>query len=61
MDPSLAIHLDRQENFAFNKETQLFPIAGLIAAELNRNGGVDLSSNELNKVRVVTFCDRFQW
>lgn len=39
--PTLAIHLDRQENFAFNKETQLFPIAGLIAAELNRNGGTD--------------------
>ena len=34
--PSLAVHLDRQETFAFNKETQLFPIAGLIAAELNR-------------------------
>jgi aspartyl aminopeptidase len=32
--PTLAIHLDRQENFAFNKETQLFPIAGLIAAEV---------------------------
>jgi aspartyl aminopeptidase len=32
----LAIHLDRQENFSFNKETQLFPIAGLVAAELNR-------------------------
>ncbi|KAL8782162.1 MAG: hypothetical protein Q9213_005633 [Squamulea squamosa] len=36
--PTLAIHLDRQETFAFNKETQLFPIAGLIAAELNRTG-----------------------
>lgn len=34
--PTLAIHLDRQENFSFNKETQLFPIAGLAAAELNR-------------------------
>lgn len=34
--PTLAIHLDRQETFAFNKETQLFPIAGLISAELNR-------------------------
>ncbi|OJJ48570.1 hypothetical protein ASPZODRAFT_61744 [Penicilliopsis zonata CBS 506.65] len=34
--PTLAIHLDRQETFAFNKETQLFPIAGLAAAELNR-------------------------
>ncbi|KAI2763075.1 hypothetical protein DTO006G1_2214 [Penicillium roqueforti] len=39
--PTLAIHLDRQENFSFNKETQLFPIAGLIAAELNRNDGAD--------------------
>ncbi|KAI9045587.1 M18 family aminopeptidase [Aspergillus affinis] len=36
--PTLAIHLDRQETFAFNKETQLFPIAGLVAAELNRTG-----------------------
>ncbi|KAI4158889.1 MAG: hypothetical protein L6R39_000448 [Caloplaca ligustica] len=37
--PTLAIHLDRQENFTFNKETQLFPIAGLVAAELNRTSG----------------------
>lgn len=36
--PTLAIHLDRQEKFEFNKETQLFPIAGLAAAELNRTG-----------------------
>jgi aspartyl aminopeptidase len=34
--PTLAIHLDRQENFQFNKETQLFPIAGLATTELNR-------------------------
>ena len=34
--PTLAIHLDRQEKFEFNKETQLFPIAGLVSAELNR-------------------------
>ena len=34
--PTLAIHLDRQEKFEFNKETQLFPIAGLVAAEVNR-------------------------
>lgn len=33
--PTLAIHLDRQEPFAFDKETQLFPIAGLVAAELD--------------------------
>jgi aspartyl aminopeptidase len=30
--------LDRQETFSFNKETQLFPIAGLVAAELERQG-----------------------
>ncbi|KAL5360018.1 peptidase M18 [Aspergillus floccosus] len=36
--PTLAIHLDRQETFSFNKESQLFPIAGLVAAELNRTG-----------------------
>lgn len=36
--PTLAIHLDRQEKFEFNKETQLFPIAGLVAAELTRQG-----------------------
>lgn len=34
--PTLAVHLDRQETFSFNKETQLFPIAGLVAAELRR-------------------------
>lgn len=39
--PTLAIHLDRQETFSFNKETQLFPIAGLIAAELNRQEKTD--------------------
>ena len=36
--PTLAIHLDRQEPFTFSKETQLFPIAGLVAAELDRQG-----------------------
>jgi len=34
--PTLAIHFERQENFQFNKETQLFPIAGLASAELNQ-------------------------
>ena len=34
--PTLAVHLDRQETFSFNKETQLFPVAGLVAAELKR-------------------------
>jgi aspartyl aminopeptidase len=44
--PTLAIHLDRQENFQFNKETQLFPIAGLVAAELNRQGKTEESKEE---------------
>ena len=36
--PTLAIHLDRQEKFEFSKETQLFPIAGMVAADLERQG-----------------------
>ena len=34
----MAIHLDRQDPFTFSKETHLLPIAGLVAAELNRQG-----------------------
>jgi aspartyl aminopeptidase len=37
--PTLAIHLHRQSDFDPNKETELFPILGLIAAELNRGDG----------------------
>ncbi|KAH8426756.1 M18 family aminopeptidase [Aspergillus melleus] len=44
--PTLAIHLDRQETFSFNKETQLFPIAGLVSAELNRTGATNGTSND---------------
>ena len=36
--PTLAIHLHRATNFDPNKETELFPITGLVAAELNRTG-----------------------
>ncbi|KIN05914.1 hypothetical protein OIDMADRAFT_38333 [Oidiodendron maius Zn] len=36
--PTLAIHLDREKSFEPNTETELFPIAGLVAAELNRTG-----------------------
>lgn len=36
--PTLAIHLDRTSNFDPNKETELFPICGLVEAELNRTG-----------------------
>lgn len=34
--PTLAIHFTRSSNFEPNKETELFPIAGLAEAELNR-------------------------
>ncbi|CAK7223540.1 hypothetical protein SBRCBS47491_005240 [Sporothrix bragantina] len=34
--PTLAIHLDRSSEFNPNKETELFPIAGLVSAELNK-------------------------
>lgn len=34
--PTLAIHLHRQSNFDPNSEVELFPIAGLAAAELNK-------------------------
>lgn len=44
--PTLAIHLDRQETFTFNKETQLFPIAGLVAAELKRKEGLKKSNED---------------
>ncbi|MCJ1261956.1 hypothetical protein MMC22_001825 [Lobaria immixta] len=46
--PTLAVHLDRQETFSFNKETQLFPIAGLIAAELNRQGKIKEEPSSLS-------------
>lgn len=36
--PTLAIHLDRSSSFDPNKETELFPICGLVQAELNRSG-----------------------
>lgn len=36
--PSLAVHFGDSVPFEFNKETNLFPIAGLATAELNRLG-----------------------
>lgn len=36
--PTLAIHLNRSNEFSPNLETELFPITGLVAAELNRTG-----------------------
>ncbi|KAF4554025.1 Aspartyl aminopeptidase-like protein [Elsinoe fawcettii] len=36
--PSLAVHFGGSVPFEFNKEAQLFPIAGLVEAELRRQG-----------------------
>jgi aspartyl aminopeptidase len=47
--PTLAIHLNRATNFDPNKETELFPIAGLIAAELNRTGNSQSTASEESK------------
>jgi len=48
--PTLAIHLDRTASFEPNKETELFPIAGLVEAELNRTGKAkDEKISELEK------------
>ena len=46
--PTLAIHLERQDKFEFSKETQLLPIAGLVAAELKRQG-IDVESKDATK------------
>ena len=57
--PTLAVHLDRQETFSFNKETQLFPIAGLVAAELNRQGKTEESA-KANETTLNGAFDDFQ-
>jgi len=44
--PNLAVHFGGSEPFKFNKETQLFPIAGLVSAELNRTGKTSETSKE---------------
>ena len=44
--PTLAIHLSREQKFEFSKETHLFPIAGLAAAELDRQGGASESKDK---------------
>ena len=58
--PTLAIHLDRQETFSFNKETQLFPIAGLVAAELNRTGPTQEKENPAGDEKSNTTIEPFQ-
>jgi len=47
--PTLAIHLDRSDSFQPNKENELFPILGLVAAELNRSGAKDAKAEEEEK------------
>jgi aspartyl aminopeptidase len=47
--PTLAIHLDRNTSFDPNRETELFPIAGLAEAELNGNGKKALEEEEEKK------------
>lgn len=44
--PTLAIHLHRQSNFDPNKETELFPIVGLAAAELNKGSKTEEPQSE---------------
>jgi aspartyl aminopeptidase len=58
--PTLAIHLERKETFDFNKETQLFPIAGLVSAELNRTKDqvVDASKDDGAKKSIKAATER---
>lgn len=42
--PTMAPHFGSQVPFEFNKETQLLPIASMVAAELDRQGGTDKSA-----------------
>lgn len=51
--PTLAIHLSREQKFEFSKETHLYPIAGLAAAELDRQGGAtkDETANTQDQVQ----------
>ncbi len=54
--PYLAIHLDRQESFSPNKETNLFPITGLVAAELKRQDSLKRGNEEIQKEEDVAFA-----
>ncbi|KAK2729214.1 aspartyl aminopeptidase (zinc I metalloprotease) [Colletotrichum kahawae] len=56
--PTLAIHLDRSSNFDPNKESELFPIAGLATAELNRGAAkpedTDDSQEDFKPLKAMT-------
>lgn len=47
--PTLAIHLNRDSVFNPNKESELFPIVGMVAAELNRSGKTAEPAKESEK------------
>lgn len=48
--PSLAIHLDpARESFTFNKETHLYPILGLVSAQLNSPSPSPASGEDAKK------------
>ncbi|CAJ2506865.1 Uu.00g080510.m01.CDS01 [Anthostomella pinea] len=55
--PTLAIHLDRSSEFNPNKENELFPIAGMVAAELNRTGKKDETKDD---AKVTNADETFQ-
>jgi aspartyl aminopeptidase len=62
--PTLAIHLDRSPEFNPNKETELFPIAGLVAVQLNKTadqegsqgkeGGGEGEDSDFQPLKAVT-------
>ncbi|KAK9474792.1 peptidase M18 [Dipodascopsis tothii] len=53
--PTLAIHLNHEANvkFEFNRETQLFPIAGLAEKELNEPAAPTTDSDEFQPLAVA--------
>lgn len=55
--PNLAVHFGGSVPFEFNTETQLFPITGLVAAELNRTGKTaeQVKKEEAEKEKVTSF------
>ncbi|KAI0123878.1 aminopeptidase I zinc metalloprotease [Xylariales sp. AK1849] len=53
--PTLAIHLDRSASFDPNKEMELFPIVGMVAAELNRTGAKESGKKEDGSDSEATF------
>lgn len=60
--PTLAIHLDRTQNeaFKFNNETQLQPICGIVAAQLNQPKKTDQQSDKEtgDSVGLLSMSDR---